>query len=136
VKSSRKWFWIGGGATLMAICGGAQPWAAEALPIAPGSCVLTQIASIGTRLVDGRTGQPMPGSGSAVTFANKGYQVSYGEEPPITRSRPGDRVYLCLMQIPRGCPPGDDRGKVYTTTNLRTLESWTLPDAEHRCGGA
>jgi len=121
---------------VVSICIGAQTWAAGVLPEAPGTCVLTTIASIGTRLVDGRTGQPIAGSGSAVTFANKGYQVSYDEAPPIARSRTGDRVYLCLMQIPRDCPPGDERGKIYTTTNLRTLESWTLPDAEHRCGGA
>ena len=31
---------------------------------------------------------------------------------------------------------GDNRGKIYTTTNLRTLDSWTLTDSEHSCGGA
>ena len=31
---------------------------------------------------------------------------------------------------------GDARGRIYTTTNLRTLESWTMPDSEHQCGGA
>jgi hypothetical protein len=136
MTSTRKWICTLGAAALMTIGSGGQIWAEEALPTVAGTCVLTRIASIGARLVDGRTGQPIAGSGSAVTFANKGYQVSYGEEPPIARSRTGDRVYLCLMQIPRGCPPGDDRGKIYTTTNLRTLESWTLPDAEHGCGGA
>jgi hypothetical protein len=25
---------------------------------------------------------------------------------------------------------------MYTTTNLRTLDSWTLPDSQHMCGGA
>jgi hypothetical protein len=25
---------------------------------------------------------------------------------------------------------------VYKTTNLRTRRSWSLPDAEHMCGGA
>jgi hypothetical protein len=42
----------------------------------------------------------------------------------------------CLTKLPTHCPPGDQRGKWYTTTNLRTDESWTLPDAEHMCGGA
>ncbi len=51
-------------------------------------------------------------------------------------SRKGDKVYVCLMSILANCPPGDDRGRVYTTTNLRTMESWTLPDSEHSCGGA
>jgi hypothetical protein len=40
------------------------------------------------------------------------------------------------MRLPTNCPPGDHRGKLYTTTNLRTEEAWTLPDAEHGCGGA
>lgn len=110
--------------------------AGERLPTTPGTCVLTTISGIGTRLVNGSTGRPIAGSGSAVNFVNKGYQVSYGEEKAISHSRTGDRVYMCLMKIPTGCPPGDDRGRFYTTTNLRTMESWTLPDAEHSCGGA
>ena len=110
--------------------------AEERLPTTPGTCVLTAISTISSRLAKGRTGQPIPGSGSAVTFNNKGYQVSYAEEPAILHSRRGDKVYMCLMQVPRDCPPGDDRGRIYTTTNLRTMASWTLPDAEHRCGGA
>ena len=31
---------------------------------------------------------------------------------------------------------GSAGGKVYRTTNLRTRQSWTLPDSEHGCGGA
>jgi len=110
--------------------------AEEGLPTTPGTCVLTAISTISSRLANRRTGHPIPGSGSAVTFTNKGYQVSYAEEPSILHSRRGDKVYMCLMQVPRDCPPGDDRGRIYTTTNLRTMASWTLPDAEHRCGGA
>jgi hypothetical protein len=68
--------------------------AQERLPTAPGTCVLTRISSIGTRLEES-TGQPIPGSDSAVTFANKGYQVSYSEEPAISHSRRGDPVYMC-----------------------------------------
>ena len=110
--------------------------AATQLPAQIGTCVATTIASIGSRLVDGQTGRPIPGSGSAVNFDNSGYQVSYDEVPEISRSRSGDPVIMCLIQKPKGCPAGDDRGKIYTTTNLRTLQSWTLPDAEHSCGGA
>ena len=51
-------------------------------------------------------------------------------------SRPGDVVRVCLVSIPRPCPPGDKRGRVYKTTNLRTHGEWTLPDSEHSCGGA
>ncbi len=109
-------------------------FAQERLPTALGTCVLTTISAIGTRLV--ATGRPVPGSGSAVNFANKGYQVSYSEVPAISSSQRGDRVYMCLMSVPKGCPPGDNRGRIYTTTNLRNMESWTLPDSEHSCGGA
>ncbi|HJW39842.1 MAG TPA: hypothetical protein VJ476_01290, partial [Rhizomicrobium sp.] len=58
------------------------------------------------------------------------------ELPEVHRSHVGDPVLMCLVFIPSDCPKGDDRGKVYTTTDLRTLQSWTLPDAEHSCGGA
>ena len=109
---------------------------AAPLPAALGQCRETTIAKIGERLEDGVTGQPVPGSGSAVTFANRGYQVSYDEEPAIQHSRRGDRVRICLVKLPQNCPRGDNRGRIYTTTNLRTGESWTLPDSEHSCGGA
>ena len=50
--------------------------------------------------------------------------------------RVGDPVTLCLVSIPRNCPPGDDRGKVYSAANWRTQERWSLPDSQHSCGGA
>ncbi len=50
--------------------------------------------------------------------------------------RAGDPVEMCLVSIPRDCPVGDDRGREYRTTNLRTRKSWRLPDSEHSCGGA
>ncbi len=62
--------------------------------------------------------------------------MSYDKVQEIIRSRVGDPVLMCLVEIPQDCPPGDDRGKIYTTTNLRTQESWTLPDSQHSCGGA
>jgi hypothetical protein len=45
-------------------------------------------------------------------------------------------VRICLVSLPQNCPPGDTRGRIYKTTNLRTRQSWTLPDSEHSCGGA
>jgi hypothetical protein len=103
---------------------------ADSLPTAVGQCTQTTIAKVETRL------EGMPGSGSAVSFANGGYQVSYDTVPAITQSRAGDPVTMCLVSIPQGCPPGDNRGRQYKTTDLRTKESWTLPDSEHSCGGA
>lgn len=109
---------------------------AKSLPTRIGECQETRIAKITTRLMDDTTRRPVPGSGSAVSFRNGGYQVSYDEEEAISRSRVGDRVLMCLVTVPEDCPPGDDRSRRYTTTNLRTGSSWTLPDSQHSCGGA
>lgn len=109
---------------------------AAPLPTRVGACSTTRIDQIGTRLVDGTTNAPVPDSGSAVTFVNGGYQVSYDVLPAITHSRPGDAVRVCLVSIPHSCPPGDNRGRVYRTRNLRTGGVWELPDSEHMCGGA
>jgi len=105
------------------------------VPRTPGTCSFTRIKQVTTRL-EGGAGHPVPNSGSAVVLANGVYGVSYDSVPEVQRSRRGDRVLTCLVKLPTNCPPGDHRGKLYTTTNLRTQESWTLPDAEHYCGGA
>ena len=109
---------------------------AQSLPTREGTCVRSKIAAVEQRLRDGPNGPFIPGSGSAVRFANGGYQVAYAELEAVQNSRTGDHVFICLIRIPPGCPAGDARGRVYTTTNLRTLESWTMPDSEHQCGGA
>ncbi len=103
---------------------------AEDLPKRVGECSNTTIKTIETRL------EGMPTSGSAVRFENGGYQVSYDTDPAIQRSKAGDPVKVCLVYIPQHCPKGDKRGRIYRTTNLRTHQSWKLPDAEHGCGGA
>ncbi|HXP02829.1 MAG TPA: hypothetical protein VN808_01830 [Stellaceae bacterium] len=110
--------------------------AADPLPTQIGQCTNTTIKDVTTRLQDGATNRPIPGSGSAVDFANSGYQVSYDTIAEITQSHAGDPVTMCLVSIPKGCPPGDKRGLTYKTTNLRTHGTWTLPDSEHMCGGA
>ena len=110
--------------------------AAQGLPTHEGACVHTKIAQLEHRLHDTTTGAFDPHSGSAISFTNGGYQVSYEELPVLQGSRKGDPVLMCLIRIPRDCPPGDARGRVYTTTNLRTVDSWTMGDAEHSCGGA
>ncbi len=107
-----------------------------AIPTREGTCAYTRIREVSHRLEDGRTGRVIPDSGSAVVMTNGLYQVSYDEIPAVNESRRGDRVLVCLIKIPRNCPPGDNRGRLYTTTNLRTELSWTLPDSQHMCGGA
>jgi hypothetical protein len=103
---------------------------AEGLPTHVGDCVNTTIKSIETRL------ENAPGSGSAVSFENGGYQVDYDKVPAIEQSRKGDPVRMCLESVPRNCPKGDDRGRVYHVTNLRTHQSWSRADSSHMCGGA
>jgi uncharacterized protein len=106
----------------------------DALPTEIGQCVETVIASITSRFQADINADP--NDGSAVSFENGGFQVSYDKEQPIIHSEVGDGVLMCLVSIPKDCPPGDDRGRIYTTTNQRTNESWTLPDSQHSCGGA
>jgi hypothetical protein len=105
------------------------PAEAAALPTTVGACSETTVKTIGHRLQS-------PDSGSVVQYANSGVQISYDIIAPIHRSRVGDKVKLCLVSIPENCPPGDDRGRIYKATNLRTGESWEAPDSQHSCGGA
>src|ERR1039458_3276856 len=106
-------------------CAVCLPAQAGDLPKKVGECVNTTIKSVGTRL-DG-----VPDSGSAVSFANGGYQVGYDRVPAIEQSKRGDPVSMCLVSVPRDCPKGDDRGRTYRTTNQRTHQSWTLADSSH-----
>ena len=119
-----------------AIAGGRPP-SSGPLPTRIGQCSATQVASVTPRLDAGRPPRSEDfDSGTAINFRNDGHQVSYEREPALLNSRPGDGVLMCLVAIPRNCPPGDDRGKIYTATNARTGATWTLPDSQHSCGGA
>ncbi len=103
-----------------------------AMPAREGDCARSRIDLIGARLEGDRDFS----SGTTVGFANGGMQVSYDRVPGIVGSRRGDPVLICLTALPKRCPPGDDRGRSYTTTNLRTGQSWSEWDSQHRCGGA
>lgn len=108
------------------------------VPTRIGTCVATTIARIGTRFTDRLVKPKGDGldEGTSVDLKNGVYGISYAYVEAVARSRVGDRAITCLVALPTGCPKGDDRGKMYTTTNLRTLDSWTLPDSQHMCGGA
>lgn len=109
----------------------------QGIPTRVARCAVTKIVSISTRF--GAELKPpvsdTDSSGSAVVYASHGGQVSYSYVAPLAESRIGDEVLVCLVSIPKDCPPGDDRGRVYSATNLRTKGSWLLPDAQHMCGG-
>jgi hypothetical protein len=104
----------------------------DRLPLHILTCGGGIITEIGGRL----EGDTDFSSGTSVFYQNGGGQVSYDRVPAIVNSKRGDHVLICFVFIPSNCPAGDDRGKIYTTTNLRTLHSWTLPDSQHSCGGA
>lgn len=116
---------------------GKQAPSSGKLPGRIGQCATTQVASVTPRLDSGRppTDEDFD-SGTAINFRNDGHQVSYQRESALLNSKPGDAVLMCLVAIPHNCPPGDDRGRVYTATNMRTGATWTLPDSQHSCGGA
>ncbi len=109
---------------------------AEGPPTVVGTCRMTRITQVTQRLEEGDTGKAVANSGSTVVLANGVYGVSYEQVSAVNRSRAGDPVRTCLVSIPQDCPPGDERGREYKTINLRTHQSWRLPDAEHVCGGA
>lgn len=133
--------WVGAAIVICEIAAGTgiPSGAAQAqVPARIGTCVATTIARIGTRFSD-RLVKPQGDGrdeGTSVDLKNGVYGVSYAYVEAVARSRVGDRAITCLVALPKGCPKGDDRGKMFTTTNLRTLDSWTLPDSQHMCGGA
>lgn len=98
-----------------------------------GQCEQTTVESIGPRLQEIQGEAP---DGTSIRFADAVHQVSYDREPAVLASRVGDPARVCLIEIPKGCPPGDNRGRVYRVTNLRTHKMWELPDSSHECGGA
>lgn len=108
------------------------PARADALPTQVGACSQSTISFIGGRLEGDNNFE----TGTAIEFDNGGVQISYDREEGVVNSRIGDPVRICLVSIPEGCPPGDDRGRDYVTTNLRTGSSWEMPDSAHMCGGA
>src|SRR5438128_8060645 len=74
-----------------------------------GQCVNTRITSIGARLEGDRAFE----TGMHFDTAAGVGGVSYDRVPALRRSRVGDRVRSCLVSIPRNCPRGDDRGRMY-----------------------
>jgi len=98
-------------------------------PVHPrvGDCTLSTVTYVGWRAGD---------SGIVIQYANDMWQVDYNTIPGIHASRAGDRVRLCLIELPLNCPAGDDRGRIYKGTNLRTGASWNAMDSQHSCGGA
>ena len=77
---------------------------ADGLPKRVGQCVETRIKELGPRL------EGAPDSGSTVIYENGVFGVSYEVEAVLKSARVGDPVKLCLVSVPKKCPPGDDEG--------------------------
>ena len=115
--------------------GGADHMFSTAPPQTLAQCVKTRIKDFTTRF-----GNPLRGSradtGIFIDYDNGGYIYSYDRGSNFDGIAQGQPVVLCLMSIPRDCPAGDDRGRVYYTLDLATRQSWVSGDSEHGCGGA
>lgn len=126
--------------SLLFVCSIAQAEPYEKLLRHP-ICEDTFIAEIGSRLGEEINGKFVPADpkevGTSIVYKNGIYSVSYDYVEAISkRSRVGDPIKICLISKYVNCPKGDDRGKTYKAVNLRTRETWSLPDAQHICGGA
>jgi len=108
----------------------------QPLPEAIGQCASTHIETLTTRLGDDPLATASPEAGSAATFTNGGTAVSYDREAGLASAKVGEPVVMCLLSIPRDCPSGDERGRVYYGIDLAIKGSWALPDSQHMCGGA
>ena len=111
---------------------GSKISASDPLPKEVLTCGGNIIKEIGPRL----EGDTDLSTGFHVLLRNGGVTVDYVTPQAVRNSKVGDHVLACLVYIPKNCPPGDVRGRIYTVTNLRTLESWTAADSQHSCGGA
>lgn len=108
------------------------------MPQTVGTCARTTITEITDRFggAIAGPGRADAATGTAVSYANGGYQISYSRVAALEHAKIGDAVMVCLISVPTGCPKGDERGRVYTTTNLRSGDVWSMPDSQHLCGGA
>src|ERR1700688_3961200 len=84
---------------------------AEAVRKQVGDSTHTSIIQINLRVDD------IPDSGHLVFFSNGLHQVDYNQLPEIDEARIGDPVLFCLVQLPKDCHSGDDRGQIYKTTD-------------------
>lgn len=109
--------------------------AATPAPQGVGTCTRTTVARLGTRLEDSHR-KPVPGSGTAISFANGIGLVSYDTVPGAEEAKLGDVVTLCLIAIPDDCPAGDERGRTYSVTIQRTKKKFSMSNSTHSCGGA
>lgn len=125
---------------LACLLAGTAAFAAELVPQQVGQCTLTTISDLGYKLETnddrGRVQTILDPSRDEVRYVDGIEQYSMTKLAGLKGARKGDPVKLCLTEVPDECPPGDDRGKVFKATDLKTGKSWEAMNSEHDCGGA
>lgn len=77
----------------------------QGLPVRIGQCTVTKITSV-TANAEYDPDIGMPRGYAAVSYDNQGEQVNgYFYNEAIAESRVGDEVLLCLVSLPKNCPP-------------------------------
>ncbi len=117
--------------SLLALAASVESGAASELPAEIGACIESRIAAITSDFPGA------PGGGSVIHYENGAQQLSFNKIDGLDERQVGDSVRICLVDQAKGCPPGDDRGRTYEGTNLRTGLIWRAPDTlVHNCNGA
>jgi hypothetical protein len=114
-----------------------------------GACAETTITKIADRFDEplsptpfkpgekrDKDGEPKMDQGTYVQYQNGAEQIHAEWNAGVAHSRLADPVRLCTVWKPKKCPPGDDRGRIYKATNLRTKKTWQMSESWHSCGGA
>jgi len=114
-----------------------------------GACAETTITKIADRFDEplsptpfkpgekrDKDGGPLMDQGTYVQYQNGAEQIHAEWNAGVAHSKLGDPVRLCMVWKPKKCPPGDDRGRIYKATNLRTKKTWQMSESWHSCGGA
>lgn len=105
------------------------------IPAKHAQCSRTRIKSVTTRFGEAVT-YDNDADGTAVTYENGGFVISYDREEGLYSAKEGQPVIMCLLSVPYDCPDGDDRGRFYYTLSLEANADWVVADAHHMCGGA
>lgn len=101
--------------------GGTRRLASPASFPAIGTCYVTRITSVDPTYVQYENGLSL---------------VDYDQVRALKRSRVGDRIKVCVVDLPQDCPGFDLRGIGYRSYNYRTGEHWEMGDYLHECRGA
>ena len=139
-----------------------DPFAGAPWPSSNTLCSLTQVRTVGPRLLDPsklsssaqarlEAGKPLTqtevdqaadrvGGGAAIDFTNGIGLTDYSTNAIASHERPGDEVQLCLISVPSetDCPNvgRDQRGRIYRVYDYKAKAVYRMQNSEHGCGGA